>query len=83
MDASYIALGAVVISALSLAAQLLGKSLSIREHEEFRNNIKDSLREIKADYIRDDARLEDRVKILEQTRPTTGEIEARLNITAK
>jgi hypothetical protein len=81
MDSSYIALGAVLISALSLAAQMLGKSLSIREHEEFRNNVKDSLREIKSDYIRDDARLEERVKILEQTRPTTGEIEARLDRT--
>jgi hypothetical protein len=30
------------------------------------------------DYKRDDDRLEDRIKVLESTRPTTGELEARL-----
>jgi hypothetical protein len=79
VDSSYIALGAVVLSALSLAAQLLGKSLSIREHEEFSKNTKERLSDLKSDYQRESDRLEDRIKTLEQTRPTTGEIEARLN----
>jgi hypothetical protein len=79
VDSSYIALGAVVLSALSLAAQLLGKSLSIREHEEFSKNTKERYEGLKSDYQRESDRLEDRIKILEQTRPTTGEIEARLD----
>jgi hypothetical protein len=79
MDPTYIALGAVILSAITLASQMLGKSLSIREHEEFAKNTKERLNELKGDYQRETTRLEDRVKTLEQTRPTTGEIEARLD----
>jgi hypothetical protein len=79
MDATYIALGAVILSAIGLASQLLGKSLSIREHEEFRGNIKDALFQIQIAYRRETDRLEGRIQLLEQTRPTTGEIEARLD----
>jgi hypothetical protein len=57
---------------------MFDKSLSIREHEEFRLSIKGDISQMRADYKRDDDRLEDRVKILEQTRPTTGELNARI-----
>jgi uncharacterized protein YlxW (UPF0749 family) len=79
MDATYIALGAVILAAITLASQMLGKSLSIREHEEFSKNTKERLSDLKSDYQRESNRLEDRIKTLEQTRPTTGEIEARLD----
>ena len=79
MDSTYIALGAVILAAITLASQMLGKSLSIREHEEFSKNTKERLSDLKDDYQRESDRLEDRIKTLEQTRPTTGEIEARLD----
>jgi uncharacterized protein YlxW (UPF0749 family) len=79
MDSTYIALGAVILAAITLASQMLGKSLSIREHEEFSKNTKERLSDLKSDYQRESNRLEDRIKTLEQTRPTTGEIEARLD----
>jgi hypothetical protein len=79
MDSTYIALGAVILAAITLASQMLGKSLSIREHEEFAKNTKERLNELKGDYQRESDRLEDRIKTLEQTRPTTGEIEAQLD----
>ncbi len=82
MEATYIALGAVVLAAITLASQMLGKSLSIREHEEFAKNAKERMNELKADYQRESDRLEDRIKILEQTRPTTGELEARAKAAA-
>lgn len=52
--------------------------LSIREHEEFRNSIKSDIAQLRIDYKRDDDRLEERIKVLEATRPTTGELEAKL-----
>jgi hypothetical protein len=74
-----IALGALAISMLVALTRALDKSLSIREHEEFRGNVKQSLAELKADYQRETTRLENRITSLEQTRPTTGELEARLD----
>ena len=73
-----LSLGALLLAGITLASNALSKSLSIREHEEFRTNLKADLAQVRQDYKRDDDRLEDRVKVLEQTRPTTGEIEARL-----
>jgi hypothetical protein len=74
-----IAIGALAISALVALTRAMDKSLSIREHEEFRVNIKDRIAEVVVGYRRETDRLEDRIKTLEQTRPTTGEIEARLD----
>jgi predicted double-glycine peptidase len=75
----FISIGALVVAALVALGKTLDKSLSIREHEEFRANVKDRLGEIKADYQREANRLENRIQSLEQTRPTTGELEARLD----
>ena len=78
MEATYIALAAVVLSGIGLAAQLLGKSLSIREHEEFRGNVKESLKELKADYQRENDTLAERIKMIEQTRPTAETLQAKI-----
>ena len=51
MEATYIALGAVVLAAITLASQMRGKSLSIREHEEFAKNAKERMNELKAEYV--------------------------------
>jgi len=68
-----------------MLSRLFDKSLSIREHEEFRGAIRSEMDRMRAgirdgvDQLqRDDDRLEDRIKVLEATRPTTGELEARL-----
>lgn len=73
-----IAIGAAIIAAMTLISRMTDKSLSVREHEEYKRGIeKDSDRK---DHQRErdfDIML-DRIKVLEQTRPTTGELEARL-----
>jgi len=85
-----VALGAVVIAAIALIARSFDKSLSIREHEEFRGKVNDQFGQLRndinrqLDQFREDSRREhdailDRIKVLEQTRPTTGEIQAHLD----
>ena len=59
-----IAGGALVISLMSLLMKTFDKNLSIREHEAYREAV-----------ARDIARVEIRLQHLEQTRPTTGELE--------
>ena len=61
------AIGAMAIAAISLLARLMDKSLSIREHDEFRSNIKDQFREVREQHVRDVARLEDHLKTIERT----------------
>jgi hypothetical protein len=85
-----VAIGAVLISAIALIARSFDKSLSIREHEEFRGKVNDQFKQLRddinrqLDQLHDDARHEhdlllDRIKVLEQTRPTTSEIMAHLD----
>jgi BMFP domain-containing protein YqiC len=73
-----LSIGALLIAGISLLARSFDKSLSIREYEEFRSSIRDQISQVRLDTRRDDDRLEDRIKILEATRPTTGELEAKL-----
>jgi hypothetical protein len=73
-----LAFGALLVGAAGFLSRSFDKSLSIREHEEYRNSMLRNLEDIRTSYRRECDRLEDRIKVLEQTRPTTGEIEARL-----
>lgn len=59
-----VAFGALIVSLLALASKTVDKSLSIREHEAYKNAVE-----------RDIARVEHRLMLIEQTRPTTGELE--------
>jgi hypothetical protein len=85
-----IAIGALAISVLVALTRALDKSLSIREHEEFSKNTKEQIERLRQDAIRDTQglktdfnrdvdRIEKRLDYIEQTRPTTGELEARLD----
>jgi flagellar motility protein MotE (MotC chaperone) len=80
-----IAIGALLVAGIGVLSRAFDKSLSIREHEEFRNAMRADMDRMRAGLQqsvdqsrRDDDRLEDRIKVLESTRPTTGELEARL-----
>jgi flagellar motility protein MotE (MotC chaperone) len=80
-----IAIGALLVAGIGVLSRAFDKSLSIREHEEFRNAMRaemDRMRcgvqQLTQQAQRDDDRLEERIKVLESTRPTTGELEARL-----
>ena len=84
-----IAFGALVVGAIGFLSRSLDKGLSIREHEEFRNatrveldrlrvDLRNEIERMRLQRERDNDTLTDRIKVLEQTRPTTGEIEARL-----
>ena len=59
-----IALGALAVSLISVLTRALDKNLSIREHEAHRDAVQ-----------RDIHRVEIRLNHIEQTRPTTGELE--------
>lgn len=69
--AIFLGVGAFIIALGSFYLSSSAKFLSIREHETYNTFVKREL-----DH------LSKRIYILEQTRPTTGEIEARLNGTA-
>lgn len=64
----FIGLGVLVLGAFGFYLNSSARYLSIREHNQYNDFI---LRELD--------KTSQRVSILEQTRPTTGEIEARLN----
>jgi len=72
-----IALGSLIVAGVAFLSKSFDKSLSIREHEEFSKNTKERITQVEMQGQRDDDRLERRIEILEQTRPTTGELEAR------
>jgi hypothetical protein len=55
---------AFVLSALTFLSRVADKSLSIREHEAYKEAVS-----------RDIRRVEERLLHLEQTRPTTGELQ--------
>jgi methylthioribose-1-phosphate isomerase len=59
-----IALGALVISALTLIGRSFDKNLTIREYETYSNAVRSDIE-----------RVEKRLQHLEQTRPTTGELQ--------
>jgi hypothetical protein len=59
-----IALGALVVAAFALLSRSFDKSLSIREHEAYKDAVS-----------RDIARVETRLGHIEQSRPTTGELQ--------
>jgi hypothetical protein len=79
--ATFGAIGAIIISAASFASTILGKSLSLREHEEYKNQ-----EQIKALLIREYAKetnklrdklvtsLNERITYIERTVPTAGQL---------
>jgi hypothetical protein len=89
-----IAIGALGVALFSAFSKLMDKSLSIREHEEYRRGVEDQIKMIlirqelrltrneHLDWItqarRDVDRIEELLKELAATRPTTGELEARI-----
>jgi hypothetical protein len=74
-----ISIGALAVSVIVAFSRTLDKSLSIREHEEFSKNVNSALAGLKHDFERETDKINRRVELIEQTRPTTGELEARLN----
>ncbi len=83
------AIGALMVAGVGVLARTFDKSLSLREHEEFRMATRIELDRLRADLRNEIERMRlqrerdndvalDRIKTLEQTRPTTGELEARL-----
>jgi hypothetical protein len=84
-----------LIAGLAFVDRLLNKSLSIREHDEYRSGMTRTTDGIQDAYRREIDRLENRLLIIEQTRPTAGElqqvstslkeqiVELKLNLRAK
>jgi hypothetical protein len=86
-----LALAALVVSLLTLAGNALNKNLSIREHEVFKSGVENKLKELtdrldkmapgkrvkhlKEDMLRDLKRIEDRLVLIEATRPSNSELQ--------
>ncbi len=69
-----LALAAICISAFTLIGRMLDKGLSVREHDEYRKGagrVTDGLRE---QFQREIDKIEHRIDVIEQTRPTAGEL---------
>ena len=69
-----VAVGALFLSALAVVIRTFDKSLSIREHDEFKKGVERALDGVQREVWREMDKLEHRVQVLEQTRPTTGEL---------
>ena len=83
---SFAALGALLFAALSFLFRMTDKSLSIREHEEYKAQEKE--KSLLRDHILDLTRtslqhelqiVREQIRILEQTRPTTEVLQARMD----
>ena len=73
---SLLAIGAVGIAAISLLDRLLDKSLSIREHDEYRKGVERTTDGLRNEYIREIDRMDGRLNTIEQTRPTASELQS-------
>ena len=69
-----VAVGALFLSAIAIVIRTFDKSLSVREHDEFKKGVERALDGVQRESWRELDKLEERIKILEQTRPTTGEL---------
>lgn len=69
-----LAVAAIAVAGLTLLARLLDKSLTVREHDEYRKGMERHAETTRLQLVRDIDRLEKQLSILEQTRPTTGEL---------
>jgi len=74
--ATFAAVGALLIAGATLFTRLIDKSLSIREHDEFKNNISRVVNDWVEQFRRDTDRLDAAIKYLDQAKPTTGELQA-------
>ena len=67
INMDWLAVGAVGLSVITMLMKILDKSLSIREHDEYRKGVEREIDKIEA-----------RIGIIEATRPTSGMIETSL-----
>lgn len=72
-------LGLLATGVLAYFASALGKTLSVREHEEFKTAISRSFTEWARRFERDCDRLEQDIRLLQSTRPTAGELQAAMD----
>ena len=69
-----LALIAIGIAGLTLMSRLLDKSLTIREHEEYQRGAERQNDMLREQFLREIDGLGRQLLVLEQTRPTTGEL---------
>lgn len=69
---SVVALG---LAGITLLSKMLDKGLSIREHEEFRRGNEVTIVGLKGDIQRQIDRIDRRIDVIEQSRPSVGELQ--------
>jgi hypothetical protein len=85
MDSSVtllIAIAGLAVSAFTVMMRMFDRSPSLREHTDLQNAIYKLERQVgklpkRWHYMADIRRIEERLNRIEDTRPTTGELEAR------
>lgn len=68
---------AILLAGMTLLTRILDKSLSVREHEEYRKAVDQALDQIRGQTRRDIDRIEADMRLIDATKPTTGELQAR------
>ena len=74
-----VAVGALVLSTITVLARMFDRSLSIREHDEFKRGVERNMDGLQREMQRELDRIENRIQHIEQTRPTTSELSGRLD----
>ena len=78
MSIEWIALGSLVFAVFGMLYRMIDQKVSQKQHDEFVRRMDDRdaafVREVINRFDADERRIE----VLEQTRPTTGELEARI-----
>jgi len=70
-----IALGAFAVSVLTLVSKFLDKSLTIREHDEYRKGVERTTDGLQEQFWREFDKLESRLNFIDQTKPSSGQLQ--------
>lgn len=76
---SYVPAMLLAVAIISLYIDSASKFFTVREHVDYKEAVGKALEETKEVMIRELDQIHARIVILESTRPTTGELEARFD----
>ena len=79
MDPILISIGAFIVSLYLVISRAFEKSLSIREHDEYRHGMDRTTDSIKAQFTREIERIDRHLSRIEDSRPTAGELQIITN----
>ena len=69
------AIGALIVSGIVMFTNMFDKSLTIREHDEYRKGVERTTDGLEEQFRREIDKLEDRLNFMDQTKPSVGQLE--------